>query len=131
MHRLALLGAFPALALSCAATAAPNDFGPEIPGLVLDFPASKQVVRELDDGAKELVAQGTIKNTTKVTKTVPPILLLIRGPHEILVWREEIAPLVKTIRPGEVICIRRFIGVFPMSGQILEIGWIPEAKPTT
>ena len=126
--RVALLVSAPLLVIglgSAATAAAPDEFGPEIAGLVLDFPVAKQVVHEFEDGSKELVADGTITNTSRVIKTVPTVLMLIRGPHELPLWREEIAPPVRSIRPGGVVKIHRYIGVLPMSGRVLEIGWAP------
>lgn len=95
------------------------------PDLVLDFPGSQQERRTLPNGTEYFGASGTIKNVGRETRTVPPILIVLRDARERIVFSWEIAPPKATLAPGETVTVNEAMADVPRSAKIVEIGWKP------
>lgn len=95
------------------------------PDLVLDFPGDQQERRTLPNGTEYFGASGTIKNVGRETRTVPPILIVLRDARERIVFSWEIAPPKATLAPGETVTVNEAMADVPRSAKIVEIGWKP------
>lgn len=95
------------------------------PDLVLDFPRDQQERRTLPNGTEFFGASGTVKNVGRETRTVPPILIVLRDARERIVYSWEIAPPKPRLAPGETVTINEAVTDVPRSAKIAEIGWKP------
>ncbi|WP_226796455.1 thioredoxin [Altererythrobacter sp. CC-YST694] len=100
-------------------------FGVGQSDLVLDFPASKQDRRQLPNGIEYFGASGTVTNVGKVTRNLPPILIVLRDGRERIVYSWEIAPPQRTLAPGESVTINEAVTDVPKAAKFAEIGWKP------
>ncbi len=128
-------GAFAALAL--AALAAVQAFGlpswlpidqplfGSDPGLTVEFPASEQERRTLPNGAEFFGARVVVKNETRETKAVPPLLIVLRDARERVVYSWELVPPQRTLAPGEAQTINEAMTDVPKSAVYADIGWAP------
>ncbi|MFA9200349.1 MAG: zinc-ribbon domain-containing protein [Cypionkella sp.] len=95
------------------------------PDLVLDFPRDQQERRTLPNGTEYFGASGTVKNVGRETRSVPPILIVLRDGRERIVYSWEIAPPKPSLAPGETVTINEAVTDVPRSAKIAEIGWKP------
>lgn len=128
-------GAFAALAL--AAMLAVRTFGLPAwlpieqplfgsdPGLKVEFPASEQERRTLPNGAEFFGARVVVKNETRETKRVPPLLIVLRDARERVVYSWELVPPQRTLAPGEAQTINEAMTDVPKSAVYADIGWAP------
>lgn len=128
-------GAFAVLAL--AAVAAMSAFGTPSwlpiekplfgadPGLKVEFPASEQERRTLPNGAEFFGARVVVKNDARETKTVPPLLIVLRDTRERVVYSWELVPPQRTLAPGEAMTINEAMTDVPKSAVYADIGWAP------
>lgn len=128
-------GGFAALAL--AAMAAMSSFGVPSwmpveqplfgadPGLKVDFPPSEQERRTLPNGAEFFGARVVVKNEARETKTVPPLLIVLRDSRERVVYSWELLPPQRTLAPGEAMTINEAMTDVPKSAVYADIGWAP------
>ncbi len=93
--------------------------------LVLDFPEGKQDRRQLPNGTEYFGASGTVTNVGKVTRTLPPILIVLRDARERIVYSWEVAPPQRTLAPGESVTINQAVPDVPKAAKFAEIGWKP------
>ncbi len=128
-------GAFAALALATLAAIQafglpawlPIDqplFGSD-PGLTVEFPASEQERRTLPNGAEFFGARVVVKNETRETKPVPPLLIVLRDARERVVYSWELVPPQRTLAPGEAQTINEAMTDVPKSAVYADIGWAP------
>ncbi|KPL69312.1 thioredoxin [Erythrobacter sp. SG61-1L] len=93
--------------------------------LVLNFPADKQERRKLPNGTEYFGASGTVTNVGKVTRNMPPILIVLRDARERIVYSWEVAPPQRTLAPGESVTINEAVTDVPKAAKFAEIGWKP------
>lgn len=100
-------------------------FGLKEPDLQLEFPAEQQDRRTLASGAEYFGASGTVTNTGRETRDVPPILIVLRDKRDRIVYSWEVTPPRSTLAPGESVRINEAVTDVPRSAAIAEIGWKP------
>ena len=93
--------------------------------LQLDFPADQQERRQLPDGTEYFGASGTITNIGSETRSVPPILIVLRDGHDRIVYSWEVYPPKRSLAPGENMTVNQAVTDVPRSAKVAEIGWKP------
>ncbi|MBO0750449.1 MAG: thioredoxin, partial [Porphyrobacter sp.] len=93
--------------------------------LQLDFPADQQERRQLPDGIEYFGASGTITNIGSTTRSVPPILIVLRDGHDRIVYSWEVYPPKRSLAPGESMTVNQAVTDVPRSAKVAEIGWKP------
>jgi hypothetical protein len=93
--------------------------------LQLDFPAGQQERRQLPDGTEYFGASGTITNIGGSTRSVPPILIVLRDGHDRIVYSWEVYPPKRSLAPGESMTVNQAVTDVPRSAKVAEIGWKP------
>jgi hypothetical protein len=93
--------------------------------LQLDFPADQQERRQLPDGTEYFGASGTITNIGSTTRSVPPILIVLRDGHDRIVYSWEVYPPKRSLAPGESMTVNQAVTDVPRSAKVAEIGWKP------
>lgn len=105
-------------------TAQPR-FASEEPGLTMSFPDDRQQTRTLPTGGKFLAVSGTIANTGRETRSVPPILILLRDERNRVVYSHAVASPSARLAPGESEEVNEAIADIPESAVAAEFGWAP------
>lgn len=100
-------------------------FAEEQPGLKLDFPARQQGRRQLPDQTWFFEANGTITNISQTSRSVPPILLVLRDSRKRVVYSAEIMPPKRVLAPGESAQVNQVMVPVPPAGTVAEFGWKP------
>jgi predicted Zn finger-like uncharacterized protein len=101
------------------------DFAASQPDLEIDFPAEQQAKREMR-GREYFEVNGTITNIGSTTRSVPPILVVLRDARDRKVFELEIVPEQSSLGPGESINVTRAVLDVPRSARVAEIGWKPQ-----
>lgn len=99
-------------------------FGPD-PGLRVEFPASEQERRTLPNGAEFFGARVVVRNESRETRRVPPLLIVLRDARERVVYSWELIPPQRTLAPGEAMTINEAMTDVPKSAVYADIGWAP------
>ena len=94
--------------------------------LVMEFPKDAQDRRELPNGTEFFGASGKITNVGRETRSVPPILIVLRDERERIVYSWEVAPPQDRLAPGESITINEAVTDVPRAARFAEFGWKPE-----
>lgn len=100
-------------------------FAAEEPDLAMSFPEDRQQTRTLPTGGEFLAISGTIANTGRETRSVPPVLLVLRDERNRVVYSQEIAPPRPILAPGERAEVTEAIADIPQSAVAAEFGWAP------
>ncbi len=101
-------------------------FAEDQPGLVLDFPAKRQERRQLPDGSYYFSVNGTITNVGREERSVPSVLVVLRGTRDRIVYSRELVPPQRLLAPGESVDLNEALTDVPRSARIVtEIGWKP------
>ena len=101
-------------------------FAEDQPGLVLDFPAKRQERRQLPDGSFYFSVNGTITNVGPEERSVPSVLVVLRGARDRIVYSRELVPSQRQLAPGESVDINEALTDVPRAARIItEIGWKP------
>jgi predicted Zn finger-like uncharacterized protein len=101
-------------------------FAENQPGLVLEFPAKRQERRQLPDGSYYFSVNGTITNVGRKERSVPSVLVVLRGERDRIVYSRELVPSQRVLAPGESVDINEALTDVPRSAKIVtEIGWKP------
>jgi len=100
-------------------------FAEEQPGLKLDFPARQQGRRQLPDQTWFFEANGTVTNVSQTSRSVPPILLVLRDGRKRVVYTAEIMPPKRVLAPGESMQVNQVMVPVPPAGTVAEYGWKP------
>ncbi len=100
-------------------------FGLRQADLVLDFPPARQDRRQLPNGTEFFGASGTVTNVGRETRTLPPILIVMRDARDRIVYSWEVAPPQRTLAPGESVTINEAVTDVPKAAKFAEIGWKP------
>lgn len=100
-------------------------FAEDQPGLKLDFPAKQQGRRQLPDQSWFFEANGTVTNISQTSRSVPPILLVLRDARKRVVYTAEIMPPKRVLAPGESMQVNQVMVPVPPAGTAAEFGWKP------
>lgn len=100
-------------------------FAMEEPDLTLEFPAEEQERRTLPNGTEFFGARIIITNTARETRSVPPVVIVLRDGRERIVYSWEVIPPQSELAPGEVMTINEAITDIPKSAVFADIGWAP------
>ena len=95
------------------------------PDLELEFPVEEQERRTLPNGTEYFGARIVVTNTARETRSVPPILIVLRDEREQIRFRWEVTPPQSTLAPGETMTINEAMTDVPKSAVIAEVGWAP------
>ncbi|TCD06414.1 thioredoxin [Erythrobacteraceae bacterium CFH 75059] len=95
------------------------------PGLTIHFPDERNQTRTLPDGGEFLAISGTITNTSRESRNVPPVLVILRDARERVVYSQVIQPPRTRLAPGESDEINEAIADVPRSAVVAEFGWAP------
>lgn len=100
-------------------------FAMEEPDLTLEFPAEEQERRTLPNGTEFFGARIIITNTARETRSVPPIVIVLRDGRERIVYSWEVIPPQGELAPGEAMTINEAITDVPKSAVFADVGWAP------
>lgn len=100
-------------------------FAGEEPGLAMSFPDDRQQTRALPTGGEFLAVSGTITNTGRETRSVPPVLLVLVDENDRIVFSQEIAPPKSQLAPGEQVEVNEAIADIPAAAADALFGWAP------
>lgn len=100
-------------------------FAEEQPGLKLDFPEKRQAQRQLPDQTWFFEVNGTVTNISQVSRSVPPILAVLRDARGTVVYNAEIRPPKRVLAPGESVSINEALVPVPKAAVRAEYGWKP------
>jgi len=95
-------------------------------GLELVFPPENLERRQLPNGTEYFGASGTITNTSAETKTVPPILIVLRDARDRIVFSWEVQPPKSSLTPGESVTVNQAVTGVPRSAEVADISWKSE-----
>ncbi|NCP24994.1 MAG: thioredoxin [Erythrobacter sp.] len=95
------------------------------PDLELEFPVEEQERRTLPNGTEYFGARIIVTNTARETRSVPPILIVLRDGRERVVFSWEVTPPKASLAPGESMTINEATTDVPKSAVIAEVGWAP------
>ncbi|MEQ1542522.1 MAG: thioredoxin, partial [Novosphingobium sp.] len=95
------------------------------PGLKLDFPAKQQDRHQLPDNTWYFGASGTVTNLSQVSRTVPPILIVLRDARGRVVYNAEVQAPKRVLAPGESVSINEALVQVPKAAVKAEFGWKP------
>ena len=95
-------------------------------GLKIAFPASEQERRTLPNGSEFFGARIVVTNETRDTKSVPPLLIVLRDGRDRVVYSWQVNPTQKKLAPGEAMTINEGITDVPKSAVYADIGWAPK-----
>lgn len=101
-------------------------FGRAVPGLELSFPATKQDRRTLPNGTEYFGASGTITNTGKEVREIPPLLIQLVDSQNRIVEYREIKPPKPALQPGESVTVNEALTDVPRAVAGADIGWKAE-----
>jgi ferric-dicitrate binding protein FerR (iron transport regulator) len=100
-------------------------FAEDQPGLKFDFPQRQQNRRQLPDNTWFFEANGTVTNTSTQSRSVPPILLVLRDSRGAVAFTAEIRPPKRVLAPGETVSINEALRPVPKKAVRAEFGWKP------
>lgn len=95
------------------------------PGLKLDFPAKQQDRHQLPDNTWYFGASGTVTNVSQVSRTVPPILIVLRDARGRVVYNAEVQAPKRVLAPGESVSVNEALVQVPKAAVKAEFGWKP------
>lgn len=95
------------------------------PGLKLDFPAKQQDRRELPNGTWYYGVNGKVTNISDVSRSVPSILVVLRGSRGQIVRTAEIRPAKRVLAPGESVTVNEALVPVEKSAVKAQFGWKP------
>ncbi len=98
-------------------------FAEDQPDLKLDFPIQDQQSRTLSDSTQYFGARGTITNVGTETRSVPPILIVMRDENLNVVYSFEAQPPKNELAPGESMVISEAVADFPRTAKYADFGW--------
>lgn len=95
------------------------------PGLKLDFPAKQQDRRQLPNGTWYYGINGKVTNISDVSRSVPTILVVLRGSRGQIVRTAEIRPAKRVLAPGESVSVNEALVPVEKSAVKAQFGWKP------
>lgn len=121
----AAIGAVAWYGLPDWAPLARQTFAEAEPGLVLEFPPSRQDRRTLPNGTEFFGASGKVTNVGRERRTVPPILVILRDTNNRIVYSLDVIPAKRQLAPGESVTVNEAVTDVPRTAKFAEIGWKP------
>ncbi len=100
-------------------------FGAAQPDLALSFPVEQQERRTLPNGTEFFGARIIVTNTSRETRPIPPILIVLRDQRERQVYSWVVQPPQSNLAPGEELTINEAVTDVPKSAVFADIGWAP------
>ncbi|MFM5949999.1 MAG: zinc-ribbon domain-containing protein [Novosphingobium sp.] len=100
-------------------------FAEEQPGLKLEFPEKRQGQRQLPDQSWFFEANGSVTNISQTSRSVPPILVVLRDARGRVVYNTVIQPPKRVLAPGESVSINEALVPVPKAAVKAEYGWKP------
>ena len=100
-------------------------FGAAQPDLELRFPVEQQERRTLPNGTEFFGARIVVENTARETRSIPPILIVLRDQRERQVYSWVVQPPQSSLSPGEELTINEAVTDVPKSAVFADIGWAP------
>ncbi|MEX0342241.1 MAG: thioredoxin, partial [Erythrobacter sp.] len=100
-------------------------FGAAQPDLELRFPVEQQERRTLPNGTEFFGARIIVKNTSRETRAIPQILIVLRDQRERQVYSWVVQPPQSSLAPGEELTINEAVTDVPKSAVFADIGWAP------
>lgn len=100
-------------------------FAEDQPGLKLDFPAKQQDRHQLPDNTWYFQASGTVTNISQKSRSVPPILIVLRDARNRVVYSAEVQSPKRVLAPGESAAINEALVQVPKAAVKAEFGWKP------
>lgn len=98
-------------------------FAGPVAGLSMTFPPPRVQTRTLPSGGKFLSIGGTVVNTGRETRDVPPILVMLVDESDRVVFSQEIAPPKPQLAPGERADVNEAIADVPPEAVDALFGW--------
>ena len=95
------------------------------PDLQIEFPVDQQERRTLADGTEYFGAKIIIKNTSRETRQVPSLLIVLRDARERKVFDWVVVPPQNELAPGEEMTINEATTEIPPAAIFADIGWAP------
>ena len=95
------------------------------PDLKLSFPAEQQSSRELSNGTRLFSARIIIENTSRETRDLPPVLIVMLDERERQVFSWVVQPPKPDIAPGETVTIDEARTDVPENAVYADVGWAP------
>jgi hypothetical protein len=121
----AAIGAVAWYGLPDWAPLARQTFAEAEPGLLLEFPPSRQDRRTLPNGTEFFGASGKVTNVGRERRTVPPILVILRDTNNRIVYSLDVIPAKRLLAPGESVTVNEAVTDVPRTAKFAEIGWKP------
>ena len=100
-------------------------FGAAQPDLELAFPAEAQSWRELENKTYLFSARIEITNTSRESRKLPPVLIVMRDQRERQVYSWVVQPPQPTLAAGESVTIDEARTDVPRSAVFADVGWAP------
>jgi predicted Zn finger-like uncharacterized protein len=100
-------------------------YGVGEPDLQIEFPQEAQERRTLPNDTEYFGAQIIVTNTARETRSVPPLLIVLRDERDRIVYSWEVTPPQDSLAPGESITINEATTDVPKPAKVAEIGWAP------
>ncbi|MEP2726952.1 MAG: hypothetical protein ABJH19_22990, partial [Roseibium sp.] len=100
-------------------------YGVGAPDLQIEFPEAEQERRTLANGTEYFGARIIVTNTARETRSVPPILIVLRDARDRIVYSWEIMPPQDSLAPGESMTINEATTDVPKPAVYADIGWAP------
>ena len=100
-------------------------FAEDQPGLKLDFPAKQQDRHQLPDNTWYFQASGTVTNISQKSRSVPPVLIVLRDARNRVVYTAEVQSPKRVLAPGESAAINEALVQVPKAAVKAEFGWKP------
>ena len=102
-----------------------SEWGRAQPDLELRFPAEEQSWRELSNRTRLFSARVLVTNTSRETRDLPPVLIIMLDERERQVFSWVVQPPQPTLAPGETITIDEARTDVPRNAVFAEVGWAP------
>lgn len=100
-------------------------YGVGEPDLRIEFPQEEQERRTLANGTEYFGARIIVTNTARETRSVPPLLIVLRDARDRIVYSWEITPPQDSLAPGESMTINEATTDVPKLAEYAYIGWAP------
>jgi len=102
-----------------------SEWGRAQPDLELRFPAEEQSWRELSNRTRLFSARVLVTNTSRETRKLPPVLIIMLDERERQVFSWVVQPPQPALAPGETITIDEARTDVPRNAVFAEVGWAP------
>ena len=101
------------------------EWGEAQPDLELSFPPDQQSWRELSNRTRLFSARILVKNTSRETRNLTPVLIKMLDERERQVFSWVVQPPQPTLAPGETVTIDEARTDVPRNAVFADVGWAP------